>query len=72
MALITSSTLIAAAAVSTTHSTAIALALPLTALLGNYARFSNQGLYASSTALFVLTYGTCSATDIRPPYPDPH
>ncbi|MFF3979812.1 aromatic acid exporter family protein [Streptomyces sp. NPDC001828] len=66
LALITSGTLIAAAAVSVTHSTtaAIALALPLTTLLGNYTRFGEQGLYASSTALFVLTYGTYSATDI--------
>ncbi|MGW2480148.1 FUSC family protein [Streptomyces sp. NPDC001571] len=66
LALIASGTLIAAAAVSLTHSTtaAIALALPLTTLLGNYTRFGDQGLYASSTALFVLTYGTYSATDI--------
>ncbi|MFE4861148.1 aromatic acid exporter family protein [Streptomyces sp. NPDC056670] len=66
LALITSGTLIAAAAVSLTHSTtaAIALALPLTTLLGNYTRFGDQGLYAASTALFVLTYGTYSAIDI--------
>jgi uncharacterized membrane protein YccC len=57
-------TLLAAGAGVLTHSamTAMALALLLTVLLGNYARFGDQGLYAPTAALFVLVYGYGSYT----------
>ncbi len=59
-------TLLAAVAGVLTHNTmaAMALALPLTVLLGNYARFGTQGLYAPTAALFVLTSGAYTAPDI--------
>jgi hypothetical protein len=59
-------TLIAGAAGVLTHNqlAAMALALPLTVLLGNYARFGTQGLYAPTAALFVLAYGSYSGPDI--------
>ncbi|UPZ32704.1 aromatic acid exporter family protein [Streptomyces sp. LRE541] len=59
-------TLLATAALALTHDTmaAMALALPLTVLLGNYARLGTQGLYAPTAALFVLAYGTYSGFDI--------
>ncbi|MEU7281692.1 aromatic acid exporter family protein [Streptomyces sp. NPDC045431] len=64
--LIAAGTVLAAAAVGLTGNTmaAMALALPATVLLGNYGRFGDQGLYASTTALFVLVYGSWSGTDI--------
>ncbi|MFC8198497.1 aromatic acid exporter family protein [Streptomyces sp. NPDC057298] len=59
-------TLLAAGALMLTHNTmaAMALVLPLTVLLGNYARFGAQGLYAPTAALFVLVYGSSSGFDI--------
>ncbi|MDQ1040332.1 hypothetical protein QFZ75_006748 [Streptomyces sp. V3I8] len=59
-------TLLAAGALELTHHTmaAMALALPLTVLLGNYARLGSQGLYAPTAALFVLAYGSSSGFDI--------
>ncbi|MFF1706706.1 aromatic acid exporter family protein [Streptomyces sp. NPDC058252] len=59
-------TLLAAGAGVLTHNTmtAMALALPLTVLLGNYARFGDQGLYAATAALFVLVYGSYTGFDI--------
>ncbi|MFJ4628274.1 aromatic acid exporter family protein [Streptomyces sp. NPDC088847] len=59
-------TLLAAVAGVLTHNTmaAMALALPITVLLGNYARFGTQGLYAPTAALFVLTSGAYTAPDI--------
>ncbi|MEU9183797.1 FUSC family protein [Streptomyces sp. NPDC048484] len=59
-------TLLAAGALALTHHTmaAMALALPLTALLGNYARLGSQGFYAPTAALFVLAYGSSSGLDI--------
>ncbi|WP_328497810.1 aromatic acid exporter family protein [Streptomyces sp. NBC_00414] len=59
-------TLLAAGALALTHNTmaAMALALPLTVLLGNYARLGTQGLYAPTAALFVLAYGSYSGFDI--------
>ncbi|MFF6993099.1 FUSC family protein [Streptomyces sp. NPDC010273] len=53
-------TLLAAAAGALTDSTmgALAIALPLTVLLGNYARFGAQGLYAPTAALFVIAGGS--------------
>ncbi|PSM40986.1 hypothetical protein C6Y14_23620 [Streptomyces dioscori] len=59
-------TLLATGALALTHDTmaAMALALPLTVLLGNYARLGTQGLYAPTAALFVLAYGSYSGFDI--------
>jgi hypothetical protein len=59
-------TLLAAGALELTHHTmaAMALALPLAVLLGNYARLGSQGLYAPTAALFVLAYGSSSGLDI--------
>ncbi|MET9431132.1 MULTISPECIES: aromatic acid exporter family protein [unclassified Streptomyces] len=64
--LIAAGTVVAAAAVGLTGDTmaAMALALPVTVLLGNYPRFGDQGLYASTTALFVLVYGAYTGFDI--------
>ncbi|MGW6011818.1 FUSC family protein [Streptomyces sp. NPDC055210] len=59
-------TLLATGALALTHDTmaAMALALPLTVLLGTYARLGSQGLYAPTAALFVLAYGSYSGFDI--------
>ncbi|MFI1411878.1 aromatic acid exporter family protein [Streptomyces sp. NPDC020707] len=59
-------TLLATAALALTGDTmaAMALALPLTVLLGNYTRLGTQGLYAPTAALFVLAYGSYSGFDI--------
>ncbi|MEE1757414.1 FUSC family protein [Streptomyces sp. SP18CS02] len=64
--LIAAGTVLAAAAAALTPNTvaAMALALPVTMLIGNYARFGDQGVYASTTALFVLVYGSYSGFDI--------
>ncbi|MFF8289568.1 aromatic acid exporter family protein [Streptomyces sp. NPDC016309] len=64
--LIAAGTVLAAAAAGLTGDTmaAMALVLPVTALLGNYSRFEDQGVYASTTALFVLVYGSYSGFDI--------
>ncbi|MFF2364633.1 FUSC family protein [Streptomyces sp. NPDC058122] len=43
---------------------ALALALPPAALLGIYNRFGDQGVYAPTTVIFVLAYGTFSGEDI--------
>ncbi|MGW8489615.1 FUSC family protein [Streptomyces sp. NPDC055886] len=60
--MITAGTLIAAGAAAVTGNTmtAVVIALPLTALLGNLAPVGGQGLYAPTTALFVLAYGSYS------------
>ncbi|NEA67869.1 hypothetical protein G3I56_36095 [Streptomyces sp. SID12488] len=65
-AVVVAGTLIAAGAGVLTHDTmaAMALALPLTVLLGNYARFGAEGLYAPTAALFVLGYGSYTGFDI--------
>ncbi|MGW6025286.1 FUSC family protein [Streptomyces sp. NPDC055214] len=59
-------TLIAAGAGALLDNTmlAMAVALPLTVLLGNYARFGTQGVYAPTAALFVLGYGSYSGVEI--------
>ncbi|WP_258177509.1 FUSC family protein, partial [Streptomyces solincola] len=64
--LIAGGTVLAALAHTLTGDTmaAMALVLPVTMLLGNYARFGDQGVYASTTALFVLVYGSFSGYDI--------
>lgn len=60
--MITAGTLIAAGAAALTGNTmaAMVIALPLTVLLGNLAPVGGQGLYAPTTALFVLAYGSYS------------
>ena len=65
-AVVVTGTLLAAGAGALTHNTmaAMALALPLTVLLGNYARFGAEGLYAPTAALFVLGYGSYTGFDI--------
>ncbi|WP_336320364.1 FUSC family protein [Streptomyces lavendofoliae] len=65
--LIAAGTVLAAAAAGLTGGNtmaAMAIVLPVTALLGNYSRFEGQGVYASTTALFVLVYGSFSGFDI--------
>ena len=59
-------TLFAAVAVAVTDNAmvAMAVALPLTILLGNYARFGSQGVYAPTAALFVLAYQSYTGFDI--------
>ncbi|MFG3477189.1 aromatic acid exporter family protein [Streptomyces sp. NPDC047980] len=57
--------LAAGAAAATGNTTvAMALVLPLTVLMGNWTRFGTQGLYAPTTALFVLAYGSTSFADV--------
>ncbi|WP_234444831.1 FUSC family protein [Streptomyces griseus] len=60
--MIAAGTLLAAGAAALTGDTMIAMvvALPLATLLGNLASVGGQGLYASTTALFVLAYGSYS------------
>ncbi|MFG3155961.1 aromatic acid exporter family protein [Streptomyces sp. NPDC048219] len=48
----------AAQAITDDNTGALALSLPLLMLLGNWARFGRQGVYAATTALFVLASGT--------------
>ncbi|MGA5731976.1 FUSC family protein [Streptomyces seoulensis] len=64
--LIAGGTLLAALAFALTGDTvgAMVLVLPVTMLLGNHSGFDDQGVYASTTALFVLVYGSFSAGDI--------
>jgi hypothetical protein len=63
---VTLGTLLAAAAGALTHHAmaAMALALPLTVLIGSYARFGSQGFAAPTAALFVLAYGSYTSADI--------
>ncbi|MFQ6855358.1 FUSC family protein [Streptomyces sp. 35M1] len=60
--MITAGTVIAAGAAALTGNTmaAMVIALPLTVLLGNLVPVGGQGLYAPTTALFVLAYGSYS------------
>ncbi|MGW1185999.1 aromatic acid exporter family protein [Streptomyces drozdowiczii] len=62
LAMMASGTLLAAGAAAVTGNTmtAMLVALPLTVLLGNWLPVGEQGLYAPTTALFVLAYGTYS------------
>ncbi|WP_244905253.1 FUSC family protein [Streptomyces agglomeratus] len=59
-------TVLAAGAANLTGNTmtAMVLVLPVAVLLGNYARFGEHGLYAPTTALFVLAYGSYSGLDV--------
>lgn len=60
-------TLWASAAMAVTDANvmpAMALTLPFMMLIGNYHRFGTQGIYGATTALFVITYGTFSASDV--------
>ncbi|MFC6063911.1 FUSC family protein [Streptomyces ochraceiscleroticus] len=43
---------------------AMIIALPVLALVGTYRRFGAQGIYGSTTALFVITYGAYSLTEV--------
>ncbi|WP_338693841.1 aromatic acid exporter family protein [Streptomyces sp. Q6] len=63
---VAAATLIAAAAGALTRDVmaALAIALPLTALLGSYGRFGDQGWYAPTAALFVLAYGSYAPVEI--------
>ncbi|MFT9787618.1 FUSC family protein [Streptomyces rhizosphaericola] len=60
--MIAAGTLMAAGAALLTGNTmtALLIALPPAVLLGNWARAGGQGLYAPTTALFVLAYGSYS------------
>ncbi|MEU2027035.1 aromatic acid exporter family protein [Streptomyces sp. NPDC016469] len=62
LAMMACGTLLAAGAAAVTGNTmaAMLIALPLTVLLGNWLPVGEQGLYAPTTALFVLAYGTYS------------
>ncbi|WP_258053113.1 aromatic acid exporter family protein [Streptomyces sp. Ru73] len=43
---------------------AMAIALPVLALVGTYRRFGAQGVYGATTALFVITYGAYSLNQV--------
>ncbi|WP_242744365.1 FUSC family protein [Streptomyces sp. CA-256286] len=64
--MITAGTLLAAGAALLTDNTmtAMIIALPIAVLLGNWAPIDGQGLYAPSTALFVLAYGSYSLVPV--------
>ncbi|MFJ8991046.1 aromatic acid exporter family protein [Streptomyces sp. NPDC102279] len=66
LALITAGTVLAAAAAAITGNVmaAMALALPPAALLGIHNRFGDQGVYAPTTVIFALAYGTLSGEDM--------
>lgn len=66
LVVITLGTLLATGAAALTGNTmaAMALALPPAVLLANYARFGDQGVYAPTTAIFVLAYSSFSGTAI--------
>ncbi|WP_425837077.1 aromatic acid exporter family protein [Streptomyces fractus] len=59
-------TLIASGAMALTHDVlaGMAIALPVTVLIGSYGRFGDQGWYAPSAALFVVTYGSYAPVEI--------
>ncbi|WP_437062392.1 FUSC family protein [Streptomyces sp. enrichment culture] len=48
----------AAQAITDDHTGALALSLPLLMLMANWSRFGLQGIYAATTAVFVLASGT--------------
>ncbi|WP_372343507.1 aromatic acid exporter family protein [Streptomyces sp. KL116D] len=54
----------AAAAVTRDVMASMAIALPVTVLLGIWSRFGDQGWYAPTAALFVLTYGSYAPAEI--------
>ncbi|MGW3819712.1 hypothetical protein [Streptomyces sp. NPDC005046] len=66
LALITAGTLLATGAAALTGNVmgAMALALPPAALLGIYNRFGDEGIYAPTTVIFALAYGTLSGEDM--------
>ncbi|MGP3633647.1 FUSC family protein [Streptomyces sp. 24-1644] len=66
-AIIALGTVWASAALAITHDQTMAamlLTLPFMTLLGNYRRFGSQGILGASTALFVITYGSSSASTV--------
>ncbi|MEU8790844.1 hypothetical protein [Streptomyces sp. NPDC048643] len=66
LALITAGTFLATGAAMITGNVmaAMALALPPAALLGIHNRFGDQGVYAPTTVIFALAYGTLSGEDM--------
>ncbi|MFE0180955.1 FUSC family protein [Streptomyces olivaceus] len=48
----------AAQAITDDHTGALALCLPVLMLMANWSRFGRQGIYAATTAVFVLASGT--------------
>ncbi|WP_329183584.1 aromatic acid exporter family protein [Streptomyces sp. NBC_01428] len=66
LALIAAGTFLAAGAAMITGNVmaAMALALPPAALLGIHNRFGDQGVYAPTTVIFALAYGTLSGEDM--------
>lgn len=62
LVVITVATLLASGALIVLDSTlaAMAVALPITLVLSNWARFGDQGVYGPTTALFVICYGAVS------------
>ncbi|MEV5612499.1 aromatic acid exporter family protein [Streptomyces sp. NPDC052225] len=63
---VAAATLVAAASAALTGNLmgALAIALPVTVLLGSYGRFGDQGWYAPTAALFVLAYGSYAPVEI--------
>lgn len=59
-------TVLASATLALTGDTtgALALSVPVLMLLSNWPRFGDQGIYAATTALFTLTAGTVSMSDV--------
>ncbi|WP_234426469.1 FUSC family protein [Streptomyces niger] len=43
---------------------AMIIALPVLALVGTYRRFGTQGVYGATTALFIITYGAYSLSEV--------
>ncbi|MEV6793447.1 FUSC family protein [Streptomyces sp. NPDC051320] len=43
---------------------AMTITLPFMVLLGNYRRLGSQGMYGATTALFVITYGASTLSDV--------
>ncbi|MGW1814939.1 aromatic acid exporter family protein [Streptomyces sp. NPDC002125] len=66
-AVIAVGTVWASAAMTITYDQTMAamlLTLPFMTLLGNYRRFGSQGILGATTALFVITYGSASASTV--------
>ncbi|MFD7612447.1 aromatic acid exporter family protein [Streptomyces sp. NPDC059828] len=53
-----------AAAFTGSTTMAMVIVLPVTVLLGTWTRFGTQGIYASTTAVLVLAYGSTSFADV--------
>ncbi|MFF3326833.1 aromatic acid exporter family protein [Streptomyces sp. NPDC002889] len=67
LAIIVVGTLWASAAMAVTGSSTLVsmvLTLPFTLLIGSHRRLGSQGIYGATTALFVITYGSSTPTDV--------